>query len=822
MRETLWTLAALMSHWRRRPGSLATLVLGLVIATALWSGVQALNAQARKSYDAAAAVISGGGARTLAASRGVLFDEALFVKLRRAGVNVSPVLEGAARIGEKNIRIIGVEPLSLPRRSPIARMRSRADVIEDFFSGPGRAFAAPQTLSRINFAEGAQPQTERRQQLPPLAALAEAPPGAIVVDIGVAQRLLDRPGKLSRLIVADDETLDEEQLKRVAGDALRLVAPDDESDIGRLTESFHLNLTAFGFLAFLVGLFIVHAAYGLAFEQRLPTLRTLRALGVAPRDLIFAMACEIAALTFVAGYAGVIGGYAIAQALLPDVAKSLESLYGAQISESIAFDARWQLSGLAMAGAGAVLAAASGLTRALRMPPLSVARPIAWRVEHHRYLRRQATFAALALVAAAFAYRFGDGLASGFAIIGLSLLAAALFLPVGLAGALALGEHAAHRPLARWFFADGRQEISGLSLALMALLIALATNIGVGGMVEGFRQTFVRWLDARLIAEIYFEAATPADARDIEAWARKQPDISAILPVWRAKTRIGEWPVDVFGMTPHETYTAHFPLIEAEPGVWTALRAQEAVLVSEQLARRLGVGLGATLDIPTSGQDWRARIVGVFPDYGNPKGQLRVDHEKLKRYFDDASGVHYSLRVAPDATMRVIENMQQRFGEKIARIIDQSELKSLSTDVFERTFAVTTALNTLTLIVSGVALFASLLTLSDMRRARIAPVWALGATRRKLAGLEMIRVIAFAAGAAAFATPLGLFMTWCLVAIVNVAAFGWRLPFHMFPAQWLVVFFVALCAAFFAALVPVARLARVAPTELLKVFSDER
>jgi putative ABC transport system permease protein len=356
----------------------------------------------------------------------------------------------------------------------------------------------------------------------------------------------------------------------------------------------------------------------------------------------------------------------------------------------------------------------------------------------------------------------------------------------------------------------------------MALLIALATNIGVGGMVEGFRQTFVRWLDARLIAEIYFEAATPADARDIEAWARKQPDISAILPVWRAKTRIGEWPVDVFGMTPHETYTAHFPLIEAEPGVWTALRAQEAVLVSEQLARRLGVGLGATLDIPTSGQDWRARIVGVFPDYGNPKGQLRVDHEKLKRYFDDASGVHYSLRVAPDATMRVIENMQQRFGEKIARIIDQSELKSLSTDVFERTFAVTTALNTLTLIVSGVALFASLLTLSDMRRARIAPVWALGATRRKLAGLEMIRVIAFAAGAAAFATPLGLFMTWCLVAIVNVAAFGWRLPFHMFPAQWLVVFFVALCAAFFAALVPVARLARVAPTELLKVFSDER
>jgi putative ABC transport system permease protein len=86
----------------------------------------------------------------------------------------------------------------------------------------------------------------------------------------------------------------------------------------------------------------------------------------------------------------------------------------------------------------------------------------------------------------------------------------------------------------------------------------------------------------------------------------------------------------------------------------------------------------------------------------------------------------------------------------------------------------------------------------------------------------MIRVLAFAAGAAVFATPLGLFMTWCLVTIVNVAAFGWRLPFHMFPAQWLVVLLIALCAAFFAALVPLVRLARSAPTELLRVFSNER
>ncbi len=82
----LWTLAALASHWRRHPANLATLILGLAIATALWSGVQALNAQARKSYDSAAAAISGDGARMLVATHGGLFAQELFVKLRRAGV----------------------------------------------------------------------------------------------------------------------------------------------------------------------------------------------------------------------------------------------------------------------------------------------------------------------------------------------------------------------------------------------------------------------------------------------------------------------------------------------------------------------------------------------------------------------------------------------------------------------------------------------------------------------------------------------------------------------------------------------------------------
>ena len=102
----------------------------------------------------------------------------------------------------------------------------------------------------------------------------------LAVDIGVAQkRCSTSPGQLSRLIVCDQPPGEAAPpLASVAGDALRLVPEgEEEADLARLTRSFHLNLTAFGLLAFLVGLLHRSRAFGLAFEQRLSMVRTMRA-----------------------------------------------------------------------------------------------------------------------------------------------------------------------------------------------------------------------------------------------------------------------------------------------------------------------------------------------------------------------------------------------------------------------------------------------------------------------------------------------------------------------------------------------------------------
>ena len=105
MSRAIWTLAVLLSHWRRHPMQLATLLIGLISATALWSGVQALNAQARDSYDRAAATFGGARTAMLVARNGGTFPQQLFVELRRAGWPVSPVLEGRVQIDGRSFRL---------------------------------------------------------------------------------------------------------------------------------------------------------------------------------------------------------------------------------------------------------------------------------------------------------------------------------------------------------------------------------------------------------------------------------------------------------------------------------------------------------------------------------------------------------------------------------------------------------------------------------------------------------------------------------------------------------------------------------------------
>jgi putative ABC transport system permease protein len=475
-----------------------------------------------------------------------------------------------------------------------------------------------------------------------------------------------------------------------------------------------------------------------------------------------------------------------------------------------------------MAVLGALAAGGLALWRAWRLPLLATAQPEAWHAAERRSLQVQGALAAIAFGLALAALARGGGLVAGFTLMGGLLIGAALLLPAILAGLIALAMRAARGPVAQWVLADSRQQMSGLTLALMALLLALAVNIGVGTMVGSFRATFLGWLDQRLAAEVYLTGRDRAQAEAIAAWADARPEVSARLPIWNADATIAGWPAEIYGFQDHATYRDNWPMLALAPDGWDRVAAGEAAMVSEQLARRAGLATGDTLTVPTPQGPWEVTVAGIYSDYGNPEGQIMIGIDALVARWPEVERLRYALRVEPEAVAELVGELATRFDLPPERIIDQAALKELSTRIFERTFTVTLALNALTLAVAGIALLTALLTLANLRLRQLAPVWALGLTRRQLAVIEMGKTLGLAGLTAVVALPLGLAVAWILTAVINVEAFGWRLPILMFPGRWAMLFALAIVTAFLAALWPVLRLRRTAPLTLLQNFTNER
>ncbi|MEZ2143865.1 FtsX-like permease family protein [Bradyrhizobium sp. DN5] len=817
MRRALWVLAVLLSHWRRHRMQFATLLIGLIAATALWSGVQAINQQARSAYDRAAATFGGVRTAMLVAPDTATFSQELFIRLRRAGWPVSPVLEGRVQINGHTMRLLGIEPVTLPADVGNAPRLGASD-LSRFVAPPGQTLVA---LANLQEPEGAAPAISSGAKLPPLRVLPQLVPDVLVVDIGVAQRLLNKPDQVSRLLLGTAKGKPA-PLQSIVGDQLQRVEPNAETELERLTDSFHLNLTAFGLLSFFVGLFIVNSAVGLAFEQRLPMLRTLRACGASARLVNTVLVVELVVLALVAGLIGLVCGYFIAAALLPDVAASLRGLYGAQIPGQLTLRSEWWLAGIGISIAGALVAAATSLIKAIRMPVLATAQPRAWQQQQRRWLILQSAAACMVFAIALLLLHYGQSLIAGFGVLAALMFGAALILPAFLELILLVGQHFARKPLALWFWADSRQQLSGLSLALMALLLALAVNVGVSTMVETFSRTFIGWLNGRLAADVYISASDNAQGVAIRNWLRERSDVQAILSGGRAEAHVQGQPVELLGLPDHALYRERWPLLEAAPRAWTRLVPGNAAFISEQLSRRLNVRVGDVLEVPAPGGTWELDIVGIYADYGNPKGQLAVNVAALIRHFPQTPQTRIGLIVAKENISGLIAALQTQFALDDRSVADQATVKAESIRIFNRTFAVTSALNAFTLGVAGIALLTSLLTLANSRLPQLAPLWAIGLTRPRLAAIELTKTLSVALFTSLLAVPLGLLVAWCLIAIVNVKAFGWRLPFHVFPLQLAELVAVALLASLIAALLPMLRLARMQPANLVKVFANER
>jgi len=824
------------ARWRallREPGQGALLILSLALGVAVVVAVDLVNAASRTAMASASAQLQGASTHRIEGPGGSLSLDA-YGALRRAWragtllegdvpvTGFAPLLEGRLTLPDGSpLRLLGIDPFSSLRQEGVGSTQTLSWA--QFLTTPGAALLSPSVGPELAPGD--------RLSLPGAAALtvlgrlpgAEADALALaVVDLATAQEWLGATDRLSRVELVLPEAPPRSVLRRGLerlfpglllpeatpevrlAPALRAAYPglalrsqrETELALGGLASAFQLNLAAMGLLALVVGLYLLYGALAYSVRRRLESFGRFRALGVAPAALQRHVLQEAMIFAGLGALLGLLLGRLLAGGLLGLVSATLEGLYDQVAIGALPLDWVPYGKGLVLALGGG-LAVAWPLAREAGRAPLL---PRAGRPPAQTGGRTGLAFAlGLSLLALALLKMPSGYLGALLALAAILLAGAQGVGPVSAGVLRGLNRLAAPLPLRlRLPLREASRGLGRAQLALAALVVALATAVGMTIMVTSFRLTVADWLEDRLDAPVLARGPALGEARGRLEEALEAARRDGVASGWVWRQSVDDW---------LEGQPVRMILLEAVGREAPALR------LSEPLARQLGRTEGGALS-------WSGRLPGAealapyYRSYGG--GRLELEMPRALWQGPEPTGRPWGLAVygAPEALLPRLQAALPRSAELLA----QGPVKARALVIFDRTFRVTAVLQTIAGVVAGVGLLSAFAALALDRRQQLSALRILGAPGPFAARQLLLEAGLLAGVAGVLALPLGALAAWILCDAVNLRAFHWTLTLHWPPPAFLEALFLALGAGLLAALGPALQAWRAPTSEALEVL----
>jgi putative ABC transport system permease protein len=210
-------------------------------------------------------------------------------------------------------------------------------------------------------------------------------------------------------------------------------------------------------------------------------------------------------------------------------------------------------------------------------------------------------------------------------------------------------------------------------------------------------------------------------------------------------------------------------------------------------------------------------VLGIYRDYGNPQSQWMVSQALFKACWPQLAPTGRALYGPPDTDWAGIGlSLRERFSLEADQLIDQAELKAAGMAVFDRTFTVTRALNTLTLLVAGIGIFCAVSAIHHHRVGQQALLASLGMTRRERGGLLLLQWGLLGLLCMVLVWPFGTLLAAYLAGIVTPVAFGWSFPLRLEWLHYAVLASLASGCLLLAVLLPSLRLLQTSPAAMLR------
>jgi putative ABC transport system permease protein len=853
--------------WRyllRHPWQTVLMVIGITLGVAVVVAIDLANASARQGFDLSTAAVAGRATHQVVGGPQGLDDD-VYVALRRAGLGAqgiaaAPILGETVtsdQLGGQPLTLLGVDPFAeepfrsyvttsaaQPSGDPRGGEAAAAGQLTAFLTQPGALLVSTDVAERYGLRPGAPiTLTVAGYQRPAFVAGVITPAdslarrgldGLLLADIATAQELTGRLGKLDRIdvILPEADPAAQQRLEALLPAQASLVAVAARTGtIEQMTAAFRTNLTALSLLALVVGLFLIYNTMTFSVVQRRPLFGTLRCLGVTRREVFILVLAEAAVVGILGSVLGVILGIVLGQGAVRAVTQTINDLYFVLTVRGLAIPSSSLVKGVIIGVAATVLAAAPPAWEAASVPPRVALSRSGLEGKAGRAVKA-AGVASLALMAAGLLLLAlpVPGLVASFAgtfaiVVGIGMqtplvtkLAMDAVTPVStrLGGVLGrMGPRSVVNSLSR------------TAIAIAALMVAVSVTIGVSLMVGSFRYTVIAWLAQTVQGDVYI---SPPSASATSNTATVDPAAEGIIRAWPGVTRVDtlrsaivdspSGPVQLAAVdNPGLDDERIFLAADGTPEeVWQAMQ-QGAVIVSEPFANRLGLPRrGGEVTLFALDGERTFPIAGIYSDYASSQGTVMMSVPLYRELWQDQAITAMALRLAeggdPDQATKALQDALAPV--QALEVRPNKALRDEVLVVFDRTFAITGALQLLATLVAFIGVLSALLSLQLDKQREFGILRAVGLTGRQLWRLISLETGLMGAVAGLLAMPTGLVLALILIYIINRRSFGWTLQLQLEPAPFVQALLVAVIAALLAGIYPAYRMTRIVAAEAMR------
>jgi putative ABC transport system permease protein len=787
--------------FRDQPGrtllSLATVAFGVALGVAVYT----INGSAVAQMGRAARQLS--GAADLHVTAGAAgFDEALYPQLARhpAVTAASPVVEQHVwlRVAGRepvHVLVLGIDPfrafaVTPALLGPVAEGKPRAWLQTDAaFLNP----AAERLLLRAGDTRFTLPSAKREVAFTQVGRLPEfsSDVAAVVMDIALAQEAFGQVGRLSRIdLVLNPATPAEAMRAELAarlppGVGVWLPA-EGTARVDRLSRAYRINLAVLALVSLFTGGFLVLSSQALVVTRRARELALLGVLGCDQRTRTWLFTLSGLLIGVLGALCGVAMGLLIAQLALAHLPADL----GAGV---LSFKVRemyvaWPV--VALVALLGVMAAAVGAylpTRALTRRPLAPQLREREQDLPVAALRPAWGMAILALGLCLTPLPPVYGIPwPGYLAIAASLVAVVLLIPA-LTRTLLRRLPAPRGVVALLARAQVLAQPGVLTANMSAVVVAVALASSMQIMVHSFRASLVHWLGHVLDAPLYLHLVRADDAAGgspLRALLDRVPGVARIewMRFDRLYLKPGEPPVALIArdLTPATEAILAARLTPPPEG----LRALPRLLVSEAMLDLHGFHPGEVVTLPLGnalGAAPRFYVVGVYRDYARQFGAVVLDRTVYTTLTGDDVSHDAALWLTPGTDVQRVQADLARLAHAPADLefTRRDEIRERSLAIFDRTFAITHALEASAIVIAIVGVASGFAALAHARRREYGVLLHLGFTRAGIGRMLALEGLQSASVAVLVGLATGMVISLILIHVINRQSFHWGMDLHV-------------------------------------------